>query len=103
MVGKEKNKEYGQDLNINKFPHLFVLGCLMDKQISAEKALEIPLKVCKVTDTWSVDELSDITIDRMKKIFEDNHLHRFNNEMSEVFVLAVKRIKEQYDKDASKI
>lgn len=103
MFGKEKNKEYGQDLNINKFPHLFVLGCLMDKQISAEKALEIPLKVCKVTDKWSVDELSDITIDRMKKIFEDNHLHRFNNEMSEVFVLAVKRIKEQYDKDASKI
>lgn len=98
----EENKRY-ENLTINNSPHLFVLCCLMERQMNAKKAWQIPLEVCTKTGRWSIDELSEISLDEMKKIFEDNHLHRFNNKMAKVFFDAVERIKEQYDKDASKI
>lgn len=102
-VGKNKDELQSTVFNIKKYPHLFVLGCLMDKQITAERAWAIPLKVCKETNKWSVDELSTITKEEIIDLFETNHLHRFNKGMAEIFVLGVKKIKEQYGGDASRI
>ena len=102
-IGKNKNELQSTIFNIKEYPHLFVLGCLMDKQITAERAWAIPLKVCKETNKWTIDELSTITKEDMTDLFETNHLHRFNKDMSETFVLGVKKIEEQYDGDASRI
>ncbi len=41
--------EYYNDLA--KYPHIYVLACLMDKKIKAEKAWHIPFEVCNYFNT----------------------------------------------------
>lgn len=43
-----KDEEQNKFLNdLEKYPHAFVLACLMDKQIKAERAWAIPYKIYK--------------------------------------------------------
>lgn len=91
--------------DINNYPHLFVLSCLMDKQIKAERAWRIPYLICEKMcgGDFSFTPLTQLSIADVTAFFQDNSLHRFNVDMAKVFVRAVARIKEVYNGDASKI
>ena len=89
-IFKEKrNEKYEVHKGLIKnYPYRYVLACLMDRQIKAEKAWEIPTKL---------DEHFGINS------FEKEKPHRFNTGMAEIYNLAIKRIDTEYDGKAEKI
>jgi endonuclease III len=99
-----------RDENANKLlndiknnPHVYVLACLMDKQVKAEKAWMIPQKIFNILGTSDFNELQKVSLNDFIRIFNDNKLHRFNNDMAETFYLGIERIKEKYHGNAAEI
>ena len=98
------------DLKANKLlndiennPHAFVLACLMDRQIKAEKAWMIPQRVFETLQTHDFNKLFEVKEEIYKTIFQQNKLHRFNNEMASIFFFALQDIKQKYKGISSKI
>lgn len=91
--------------DIEKYPHLFVLACLMDRQIKAERAWSIPYLICRdlCDGNYSFEPLTKLSLKVVEQYFSDNKLHRYNKIMSNVFCSAVQRIKYTYKGDASLI
>lgn len=88
---------------IEEFPHLFVLGGVVDRQIKAERAWMIPYKFSKIIGGANFENFSSLSKEDVSKIFVENKLHRFNKDMAKYFYEAVQRIKNEYNGDASKI
>ncbi len=89
--------------NLDKYPHAFVLACLMDKRIKAERAWMIPYKVYKELGSFDIDYLYKKPLSRYKRIFNAGNYHIHNNEAAKYFYKAIHLIKDKYDGDASKI
>lgn len=89
--------------HFTEFPHLYVLCCLMDKQIDADRAWKIPFTVCESFGTYKINELNKVPLEEYLRFFNDNKLHRFNDSMAGVFKSAIERIVTEYDGRASKI
>jgi len=89
--------------DIAKNPHVYVLGCLMDRQIKAEKAWMIPQRIFDILRTSDFNELQKVPLKRFIKIFNDNNLHRFNDTMAETFYSGIQDIKIKYHGNAAKI
>ena len=89
--------------DIENNPHVYVLACLMDRQIKAEKAWAIPQIVFDILKTHNINELAKIKKNKIEDIFVKNKLHRFNADMANVFYSGIKDIKEKYNGNASKI
>lgn len=97
------NPKYDTLLNdLENIPHAFVLACLMDKQIQAERAWKIP---CILMEKWGtdIDVLNAVSLEAYSSFFNERKLHRFNNNMAEVFKSGVQRIVGRYGGDASLI
>lgn len=104
LVHFVKNEEDNKFLNdLEKYPHAYVLSCCMDRQITAERAWMIPVKIKNILGDFSIETLSNITLEQYKEIFNNNNFHRFNDTMAEVFYSGVQLIKNKYDGDASRI
>lgn len=97
---EEKNKLVSDLIN---YPHAFVLACAMDRQITAERAWSIPYQIKQILGTFSIEKLYNVSLEEYKKIFHENKLHRFNDDMAKVFYSAVHKIVEEYNGDASNI
>lgn len=89
--------------NIKGYPHVYVLACIMDRQIKAEKAWIIPYKVSRETEGFEFSKLRSLTADKIKKMFKTNNFHRFNKEMANNFYQAIQKIHNDYGDDASRI
>ena len=89
--------------DIEHVPHAYVLACLMDRQIKAERAWAIPYKIKQLVNSFDVDVLVSISCDDYIRMFEENKLHRFNGKMAKVFHSGIIRINNTYDGDASAI
>lgn len=89
--------------NIKEFPHAYVLACIMDRQIKAERAWLIPYRISEEIGGFRFLRLLELSEDDLKNIFNRKSLHRFNDTMAENFYLAVKRIHADYDDNASNI
>lgn len=99
-----KDKESDKLLNnLKDFSHAFVLACVMDRQIKAEKAWLIPYKISKEIGGFKISQLLRINQEEMKEIFQNNSLHRLNDIMSKSFYLAIQKIHNDYQDDASNI
>ena len=99
-----KDKDLDDRLNdLVNYPHIYVLGCCMDRQIKSEKAWLIPIQVANILGNASMSTLSKVTLDKYIKIFNDNKLHRFNKNMATIFYNAVQLIHTKYNDDASNI
>ncbi len=97
-------KEVDKLLNdLEKYPHAFVLACIMDRQIPAERAWKIPYLFSQSVEGFEFETLSSLTQEEIEKIFIDNNFHRFNKKMAINFYLAIQKIKENYGGDASNI
>ena len=89
--------------NLNQYPHAYVLACLMDRQIKAERAWSIPYIVCKKFESFDINELSEIKLTDYRSLFKSESLHRFNDSMAKIFYEAVLKIKDDYNGDVSSI
>lgn len=101
FVDDDKQNQLLNDLK--NYPHAFVLACIMDKQIAAERAWAIPYKVYEELGNFDIDFLATIELSKYKEIFKKGSYHRFNNDSAEYFYKAILKIKTDYDGDASKI
>ena len=89
--------------DLENTPHAFVLACLMDKQIKAEKAWHIPYVIKGVLGGFDIETLGNVSLKKYVSIFNKYKLHRFNADQAEIFYLGVQRIIDVYDGDVSKI
>ena len=48
--------------DLKSYPHAFILACLMDKQMKAEIAWQIPYKIYKILGTFDIKDLGEITL-----------------------------------------
>ncbi len=100
-----KIREADELLNdLAKHPHAFVLACVMDRQIKAEKAWVIPYKFQEKLRTFSFSELRKLTQKQIQHLMtKPDPLHRFPEEMSKNFYAAVELISEKYAGNAANI
>ncbi|MDD4000639.1 MAG: iron-sulfur cluster loop [Bacilli bacterium] len=107
-LAKKVSLKYGDqnppylDVEINQYPHIFFLGCVMDRQIPYEKAFKIPQIIAKEIGP----EFSDFAAkdeDFYINFFVNNRLHRFNTEMAKCFYYAIQKIKRDYNSNAENI
>ena len=98
------NRDANKLINdIENYPHAFVLGAIMDRQIDAERAWLIPYKVMFELKDFSFASLQKVNLNKIKNIFIKHNLHRFNEKMAQNFYLAVQRIHNIYNDNASNI
>ncbi len=100
-----KNREADGLLNdLSKHPHAFVLACVMDRQIKAEKAWVIPYKFQEKLGSFEFGELRKLTRKQIQRLMtKPEPLHRFPDEMSRNFHEAVGLIAERYAGNAANI
>ena len=87
---------------IKKCPHAFVIGCVMDKRISYEKAWEIPNLIEKELGGFQLEMLLKKE-NKIRSLFKEKKLHRHPTKAAEEMMDTLKRIKRVYDGDASRI
>ena len=97
---KLKPKYKGNSFNKSK-PHLFVLGCVMDRQIKAGRAWQIPRDIEKYFKANNFKKLQKIPPYKIKRYFIKKKPHRFNNKMAVCFNEAIKTIHIKYKGNAS--
>lgn len=101
LIDYDSKNELVSDLE--NYPHAFVLACIMDRQMTAERAWSIPYEIKNVIGTFDINDLKDISLKEYKSIFNNNKLHRYNDSMAVVFYNAVHKIVDEYNGDASNI
>jgi endonuclease III len=89
--------------NFQDYPHAFVLACVMDRQIDANRAWLIPFQIANEIGNFEFPTLLKITLGEYIQIFESKKLHRFNQKMATCFFNAIKLIQVKYQGNASKI
>jgi len=99
-----KDKEADELMNdIEHNSHIFVLACVMDRQIPAERAWRIPYLISQEIGGHEFERFLNLKKEQIKEIFNKKKLHRFNDEMAENFYLAIQKIHKDYNDDASNI
>ncbi len=85
-------------------PHAFVLACVMDRQIKAERAWLIPYRISEKLVDFSMQMLSGLSKEDVNHLMkEPEPLHRFVDTMANQFHSAVQWINDNYGGDASRI
>jgi endonuclease III len=85
------------------YPHAFVLACLMDSQIKAERAWLIPYRIKEILGSFDLNYLSRKTLNDFQDIFEEHKLHRFHRNKAKVFYQAIIDLQNRYQGDATNI
>ena len=89
--------------DISGHPHAFVLGCVMDRQIKADRAWSIPYRFSCELGGFEFEKLLELKQDWIRDFFVQESLHRFPNLMADNFYHAVQLIHREYDGDAANI
>jgi endonuclease-3 len=89
--------------DLERYPHAYVLACVMDRQIKAERAWVIPFEISKEIGGFDFSLLTKLTLEKLQHIFIHKSLHRFNDKMAHYFHMAIASIDDKYEGDASKI
>ncbi len=98
------HKEADALLNdIHNYPHAFVLACVMDRQIRAERAWFIPYHIKNAIGDFEIEQLKLLSPSTLINLFQENSLHRFNETMALLFHDAIQLIGFKYNGNAAKI
>lgn len=89
--------------DLERYPHIFLLGCLMNRQIAAPLAWIIPYKIGKEIGGFQLRDFGNLSKENITTIFESQKLHRFNIVQAKFFHAAVQDIQKKYCGDASQI
>lgn len=99
------NKEADDLLNdLKRFPHAYVIACIMDKQIKAERAWLIPFLLYQRLGTFDFSALEILTEgDVHRLVTKPTPLHRFPDKASTEIYGAIQRIKHDFNGNAALI
>jgi len=93
--------------DLENFPHAFVIGCLMDRQIKAQLAWKIPYQLKQRLGSFDFQTLYSLCHKEPDSIYElvikPTKLHRYSDTMTKNLISAIKIIADEYEGDASKI
>jgi endonuclease III len=90
--------------DLAQHPHAFVLACVMDRQIKAERAWLIPYRVSEALGGFSFERLLQLSLDDIRTLLSiPEPLHRFPGEMSRNFHDAIRHIHTAYGGNAARI
>jgi len=90
--------------DLTNHPHAFVLACVMDRQVKAERAWLIPYRISGKLGAFSMQMLSALSKEDVNHLMrEPEPLHRFVDMMANHFYSAVQWINDKYGGDASRI
>lgn len=96
--------EVDEKLNdLENYPHHFVLACVMDRQIKAERAWKIPYTISKEINDFNFKGFLKLPENDLIKLFHEKSLHRFNETMAKFFYKAIQKIHKDYNNNASLI
>ena len=85
-------------------PHAYVIACVMDRQVTAEKAWSIPYMMQQRLGSFEFPFLLEKSEQELADAMLHPHpLHRFNALMATSMYAAIHRIQDEYDGDAGKI
>lgn len=85
-------------------PHAFVLACVMDRQIKAERAWLLPYRVSEALGSFAFERLVQLSLDDVRRLLTvPEPLHRFPAEMSRNFHEAIATIRTTYCGHADRI
>jgi uncharacterized HhH-GPD family protein len=90
--------------DLKGYPHAFVVGCLMDRQITAERAWEIPYRLQERLGSFefrTLRRLSQAQVIRLMR--RPTPLHRYPETMGKNLHAALALIANRYDGDAGQI
>jgi endonuclease III len=94
-------------LNLTDYPHAFVFGCLMDRQIPAEKAWVIPYNLKQYLEQeYSLSFEFETLYLNKDKVFDwiiNYSGHRLKKEIAKDIMIALRIIKNKYNGNASEI
>ncbi|MBF0186049.1 MAG: iron-sulfur cluster loop [Magnetococcales bacterium] len=103
---KFTNNEKADSLlnDLESFPHAYVLACIMDRQIPAERAWIIPYRISEKIGGFQFPKIHALTQEQIRSLMaEPDPLHRFVDEMSLNFYEAVSLIADRYAGSAANI
>ena len=89
--------------DISRHPHAFVLGCVMDRQIKADRAWIIPYRFSCELKGFEFEKLLELEQDWIRDFFVQESLHRFPNRMADNFYRAIQTIDQKYQGNSSNI
>ena len=90
--------------DLENYPHAFVLACIMDRQVKAERAWLVPYRILQRVGGFSMEVLSSLSLEEVKRLMrEPEPLHRFVDKMAGYFYLGVQRIQSKYGGNAARI
>jgi endonuclease-3 len=90
--------------DLGEYPHAFVLACIMDRQIKAERAWIIPYRIAEKLRSFTMATLGKQSLDDIKGLMgKPKPLHRMSDRMAGFFHSGVQRIITVYQGDAGRI
>ncbi|MGB4291275.1 MAG: hypothetical protein WBJ37_00140 [Bacteroidales bacterium] len=90
--------------DLDNYPHAFVLACVMDRKIKAERAWLIPYRISEKIGGFSMERLSSLSVDEVNHLMrEPEPLHWFVDKMAKHFHSAVQWINNKYACNAALI
>ena len=102
FTGQREADELLNDLE--QHPHAFVIGCVMDRQVPAERAWLIPYSLSLKLGDFHFSTLRLLSEREIRDLMlNPEPLHRFPEEMAKNLYGAVRTIEKDYGSDASKI
>lgn len=96
----------GEELirDLDRYPHAFVLACLLDRGMPSDEAWEAPRRIRDRLGTFEFEELAETPRAEWKRIFrEPSLLHRWPDKMAGNCRVAILWIQQEYRSDARRI
>ena len=99
------NREADVLLNdLVRHPHAFVIACIMDRQIAAERAWLIPYELSQRLGFFDFESLANLSAEALSEaMLLPRPLHRYTERMPRYLFLAIQRLEENYGGNASGI
>jgi endonuclease-3 len=90
--------------DLETFPHAYVIGCVMDRQVRAGRAWIIPYRFQQKLGGFEFPRLRKLSLSRVRSLMSrPEPLHRFVDEMSRNLHEAIDLIDKKYQGDARNI
>lgn len=90
--------------DLRNYPHAFVVGCIMDRQIKAERAWEIPYRIQERLGSFEFRKLRRLSVAQVTRLMRrPTPIHRYPPTMGKNMHAALALIADRYGGDASRI
>ncbi len=90
--------------DLERYPHAFVIACLMDRWWKAERCWLVPYRFKERAGSFEFNDLVALSHDKVVSLFvQSPPLHRMKEKMADIFYLAVQKVERQYSGKASLI